>query len=143
VAELMQVLAADGSGWLNLLPGIEEGEDFASSTPGPFAIFGDRQPPVTMCTWVPPQPGRQSAEEVTIGIMHPQGRAALPLLTQAGIDVPPGWRVTQDHPRRGLVAHVALMIPHADVVAWLVRAGAALCPATLTGMWQVEAYRLV
>ncbi len=56
-------------------------------------------------------------------------------LRDLGLPLPQGWRVTQDHPRRGLVALVPAQVPAADVVDWLLAAAAAVCTVPTTGRW--------
>ena len=52
-----------------------------------------------MGTWAPAQ-GREPA---TIGIEHGQGPRVVRTLADRDVAVPEGWRVAQDHARRGLV----------------------------------------
>ncbi len=40
---------------------------------------------------------------MTIGLMHPTGHKAVARLAEAGVAVPDGWVVRQDHARRGLL----------------------------------------
>ena len=134
-------LTEAGQGWINLLPGVELDEEEQQTTPpGLFSLFGTRQPPVTMCTLVPARPTRRSTEGVTIGLLHPTGAKAAARLAEAGVPVPPGWLVRQDHPRRGLVVLASHGAPEAEVVGWALRSGAALCREEMTGQWQAVVY---
>jgi hypothetical protein len=138
----LEHLGTARTGWANFLPGVYEDDASAAEEPtGLFSVFsGARQPPVTMCTWVPPE-GRQSAgEAVTIGVAHRQNRRVVPVLTEAGVAVPTGWKVVQDHVRRGLVLRVPLAVPHPLVLSWLLDVGERLCLAPLTGSWQAEVH---
>jgi hypothetical protein len=54
--------------------------------------------------------------------------------------VPEGWKVTQDHPRRGLVAEVPADADNRTVVDWLLRAAAAVCQIPSTGRWQAAVH---
>src|SRR5205823_1167968 len=91
----MDQLAESGKGWVNLSPALDEDEEPPprSST---FGLFSGRGPDVPLCTWVPGPP-------VQAGIQHGTGTKAVRVLRDLGEPVPNGWRVTQDHSRRGLV----------------------------------------
>jgi hypothetical protein len=142
VAEMAR-LAQAGDGWINLLPGVDE-EEAEAEGPGRSsalsALFGSAQAPVTMGTWIPARPGRR-LPEATVGIVHPRGRHAVAQLRDMGIPLPAAWRVRQDHNRRGLIVLVPAAASHAEVLAWALRAGAALATAPLTGSWQARIYQ--
>jgi hypothetical protein len=122
--DLAPVLAALRPGtWVNLQPEVELDDDRTSS--GFFGIFGGRGPAVPLCTWVP--------AERAAGIQHDAG----PKLARR-IDIPPGWRVTQDHPRRGLVVDVPEGVADAAVLQWLVATGEAICSVPRRGPWVAE-----
>ena len=138
--EVVAWLAAHRDGWLNLLPGVDTPAEPVEA-PGLFAIFGSAQPPVSMCTWMPPGKGRHALDEVTVGIMHARGKRVLPELEAAGLGVPPGWRVWGDHPRRGLVVRIPTTAADREVLRWALAAGAQLCAVPMTGGWQAEVYQ--
>lgn len=120
-------------GWINLSPALDEDEDPPprSST---FGLFSGRGPDVPLCTWVPGPP-------VEVGIQHGAGPKAVDVLGNLGEPVPDGWRVTQDHSRRGLVAVVPDGIPDEQVLDWLLRAGTALAAhLKLAGWWRAAIY---
>jgi len=136
LAELRQL----GDGWMNLLPGVPEGA--AEPEPaGLFAIFGNRAAPVTMATVIPPKAERRAGEGVSVGIMHPTGPKAVARLREAGVEVPDGWVVRQDHARRGLVFRTPPTAPDNEILTFAVRAGDALCLVATTGRWQAVVYR--
>jgi hypothetical protein len=140
VAMSLAQLCVAGSGWMNLLPGIDEDAVDIVPPSGLSAFFGSRQPPVTMATIMPPRLDRRSDEGMTVGLMHPTGAKAVPRLAETGITVPEGWVVRQDHVRRGLVVRTRVDEPEPAVIAWCVRAGTALCKAEMTGAWQAVVY---
>ena len=139
VADALSMLNEAGDGWINLLPGVAEGAVDVDPPTGLFAFFGTRQPPVTMATVMPPRRGRAN-EGMSVGLMHPTGPKAIARLADAGVVVPDGWVVRQDHARRGLVLRTAVGAPPADVVTWCVRAGTELCRADMTGEWRAVVY---
>lgn len=125
-SDLAPVLdAMPASGWVNLQP--EVGELPEEETSGYFGIFGARGPVVPFATW---HAGDRSA-----GIQHGTG----PKVARR-IDIPAGWRVAQDHPKRGLVVRVPAGVPDAEVLAWLLATGTVLCPAPLLGRWVAEVH---
>ena len=122
----MDQLGKDANGWLNLKPALEEDEP-----PPPPSLFGfltAKGPEVPLCTWVPGQPEQ-------VGIQHPAGRKGAEVLRNLGVPVPDGWRVTQDHSRRGLVAVVPEGTAHETVLDWLLRAGTALAADLSLAGW--------
>jgi hypothetical protein len=140
VVEALVRLREEGSGWMNLLPGVPE--DYADPQPsaGLFAFFGSRTPPVTMATVMPPKRDRRATEGLTVGLMHPTGARAVARLAEEGIEIPTGWVVRQDHARRGLLVRTMPSAGEAEVVDWCVRAGTALCRAPMTGQWRAVVY---
>ena len=134
-------LADAHDGWINLMPGVEGDEADEPSVQTPLsALFGSAQAPVTMCTWIPPKGGRRPRDEVAVGIMHPRGRFAVSQLRDLEVRLPEGWRVRQDHARRGLIVLVPLIVPHRVVLDWTLRAGAALAMVPLTGTWKAKVF---
>jgi hypothetical protein len=140
VADALANLRAAGGGWLNLLPGIDEGVVDVQPPTGLFAFFGNRTPPVTMATVMPARKDRRKSEGMTVGLMHPTGAKAVARLAEVGVALPEGWVVRQDHVRRGLVVRTPVQTREADVVEWCVQAGTALCRAEMTGRWQAVVY---
>ena len=104
VADALAKLRHAGDGWVNLLPGIDEDTVDMEPPSGLFAFFGNRAPPVSMATVLPAKPDRRDREGMTVGLMHPTGAKAVARLAEAGITLPDGWVLRQDHVRRGLVA---------------------------------------
>jgi hypothetical protein len=140
VADALATLRAAGSGWINLLPGIEEDAAEPQTSAGLFAFFGNRAAPVSMGTVMPPSKERRDREGVTVGIMHPTGATAVARLAEAGVPLPEGWVVRQDHARRGLLVRTPPDAPDTAIVEWGVRASAALCRADMTGQWRAVVY---
>jgi hypothetical protein len=140
VASALSQLRAAGSGWVNLQPGIDEDAVDVDPPAGLFAFFGNRVPPVTMATIMPPKRDRRENEGMTVGLMHPTGAKAVARLAEVGVTVPDGWVVRQDHVRRGLVLRTPVGAGESDVVTWCVRAGTALCRADMTGQWRAVVY---
>jgi hypothetical protein len=138
VVDAMAVLASAQHGWITLSPGIRP-EDAPPQKSVIGQLFSGAGPPVPVCTWVAPDPG-QKPPHAELGILHQTGPKAVRTLTAVGIDVPERWVVLADHPRRGLVIGVHPDSAHADVLDWLLRAGAALSRVPLTGSWQAAVY---
>jgi hypothetical protein len=140
VAAELRSLRVAGSGWINLMPGIDEEASDVHPRAGLFAFFGNNSAPVTMTTLMPPKKERRDTEGLTVGIMHPTGGKAVARLAEAGVVVPDGWVVRQDHARRGLLVQTPVAVAEPDVLEWSVRAGAALCRAEMTGRWRAVVY---
>ena len=130
----MAQLAQSKKGWMNLSPALDEDEEPPprSST---FGLFSGRGPDVPLCTWVPGPP-------VEIGIQPGAGAKAVHVLRDMGQHVPDGWRVTQDHSRRGLVVVIPDGTSNEQVLDWLLKAGTALAShLKLAGWWRAAVYR--
>lgn len=138
VVDAMAELAAAQRGWITLQPGIRP-EDTPPQKSVVGALFSGTGPAVPLCTWVAPEPG-QKPPHAELGILHQSGPKAARTLTEAGVAPPDRWVVLSDHPRRGLVIAVHPDAAHADVLDWLLRAGAALTRVPLTGSWQAAVH---
>jgi hypothetical protein len=130
----MGELATAGAGWINLEPVIEE--EHEPPQPGPFAFLGGSTHKVPTVTWLP---GRHlpngTTKPTTIGLEHASGPRVARRLHDLGCPLPDGWRITQDHPRRGLVAVVPPDSDHRAVADWLLRAATLVCTVPSTGRW--------
>ena len=138
VVARMQTVAVSGSGWINLRPVVDPEDE--PEPPGLFAIFGGSPHKVPLATWMPGR-AREEADppETTVGLQHAAGPRVARRLAEAGLPLPDGWRVTQDHPRRGLVAKV----PPGDeaaVLAWMLRACRTVTAVPLTERWRVSVH---
>lgn len=136
----MAAMAAEGQGWINLSPGLDvEPEDAPAPRSGLGSLFSGRGPTVPLGTWMP----AQRRDPSTVGIQHGEGPKAAHLLAEWGAPVPEGWRILQDHPKRGLVvAAPATTATHEldAVLHWLLRAAGALCAWPRTGEWRAYCY---
>ena len=133
VVARMDELAQAGTGWLNLSPALDEDEPPPRSSN--FGLFSGRGPDVPLCTWVPGTPSE-------VGIQHGAGPKVVDILRNLGQPVPEGWRVTQDHSRRGLVAMLPEGTTNQAALDWLLQAGAALAAhLRLAGWWRAVVYR--
>jgi hypothetical protein len=139
VVARMVPLAAAGSGWVNLRPVIEP--EHQPEPPGPLAIFGGSPHKVPTATWVPGRPLEDgSPGPSSVGLQHSTGPRVARRLAEVGLPLPEGWKVTQDHPRRGLVAKVPAGPPDTAMVDWLARAATVVCAVPVTGRWAADVH---
>ena len=135
----MGELASRGGGWINIEPVIDE--EYEPAPPGPFAFLGGSTHKVTTATWMP---GRLQADgtakPTTIGLQHAAGPHVARRLRELGLPLPDGWRITQDHPRRGLVVTVPPDADHGEVLRWLLEASTATCAVPTTGRWRAAVH---
>ena len=108
-----------GSGWLNLLPLIDP-DTPVPATPSALAVFSKRGPAVPLVTWTPATGGSRP-EPTTLGVQHGVGAALAGRLPGSPAELPEGWRVVLDHPRRGLVVQVPDQVDDVAVATWLLR----------------------
>lgn len=129
-----------GVGWINFEPAVEV-DDVAAAGSSTFAIFSGRGPVVPLGTWTPATTqGRGRREPAMLGLQHPAGSKAKPLLAESGHPVPDGWAVVQDHVRKGLVVALPDGVPAGDALAWLLRAARLLSTIPLQGGWRAAIY---
>ncbi len=101
----MAEASSSGTGWINLEPVIDE--EHEPPQPGPFAFLGGSTHKVPTATWLPGKHNPNGTmKPTTIGLQHASGPRVARRLADLGCPLPDGWRITQDHPRRGLVALV-------------------------------------
>ncbi len=126
-------------GWINIEPIVED--DDRPPEPGPFAFLGGSTHKIPTATWMP---GKRSANgsvrPTTVGLEHAAGPRLAWKLRDLGIPVPEDWRITQDHPRRGLVASVPAGADNAAVMRWLLEAATACCTVPTTGRWRADVH---
>lgn len=136
----MEEVAGAGAGWVNFEPAVEA-EDIAAAGSGTFALFSARGPVVPLATWTPATISRRGRREpAMIGLQHPAGSKAKPLLDEFGHPVPDGWTVVQDHVRKGLVVTVPDGVAAADALGWILRAARLLATVPLTGEWRAAVF---
>ena len=139
VVNRMGQRAAAESGWINLLPEVEQ-DAVVPPSGGLFSFLAARGPSIPLATWsagaaTKRGPGRQS-----IGLQHNGGPRALATLTSLGLGLRTGWIKVQDHSRRGLVVTVPAAEDHGDLLYWLLSAAHALSAVPLTGDWLARVY---
>jgi hypothetical protein len=134
----MRRMTAAGRGWINLEPEVQE--DVEVPGVGLFSFMSARGPAVPLCTWSAPRTVRGRRRPPALGIQHGTGTRAVARLAERGLAVPRGWRVSQDHPRRGLVVVVTPAAPEAEMLGWLLRAATLLSWSPPTGTWNAYIY---
>jgi hypothetical protein len=139
VTAAMDELTAAQGGWITLQPGVHP-DDAPPPTNILSKVLTGSGPPVPVCTWVAPE-RKQKPPHAEIGILHARGAKAEKRLAERELAVPDRWVVLADHSKRGLVVAVHPDAASADVLAWLLEAGAALTRIPLTGSWRVEIHR--
>lgn len=140
VVAAMEAAAAQGGGWVNFEPGVEA-DDIATAGSSTFALFSARGPVVPLGTWTPATTtGRGRREPAMLGLQHPAGSKAKPLLAGLGHPVPEGWVVVQDHVKKGLVVALPEGAGAGEALAWLVRAARLLSTVPLRGGWRATVY---
>ena len=140
VVAVMASMSEAGKGWVNFEPAVHV-DDVPPEGTGAFSLFSGRGPVVPLGTWTPGSVrGRGRSEPAMLGLQHPSGSKAKPLLTELGHPVPEGWVVTQDHVRKGLVVTVPGEIEPELALRWLLRAAKLLSTIPLTGGWRAAVY---
>lgn len=132
--------SARGDGWITFDPALDD--DFPPPVQTSFGrLLSGRGPAVPRATWVPADRARRRPEPVSLGILHGTGAKALARLGEAGIALPDRWRKAADHAKRGVVVHVPIDVPAADVLAWLLPAARHLTRVPLQPGWRAAIHR--
>lgn len=141
VVAAMDAVSLAHEGWINFEPAVHV-DDIPPPDGGFFSLFSGRGPAVPLGTWTPAsKAGRGRAEPAMIGLQHPAGGKAMPLLEKFGHPVPQGWPIMQDYVKKGLVVAVPPTADHEDILRWLLKAAKVLSTLPLTGAWRAAIYR--
>jgi len=140
VIEAMHELAAVHDGWINLYPQVRPEDEPPPRGGLTTLLLAGPVHDVPVCTWVAGKVTRQGVQPDSIGIQHAAGARVLGRLATSGLGLPDGWRLVQDHPRRGLVVAPAPEADHEEVLTWILEAGMVLSAVRLTGDWQAEVH---
>lgn len=136
----MEAMSEAHEGWINFEPAVDV-DDVPPPDGGFFSLFSGRGPAVPLGTWTPAAALRRGrAEPAMVGLQHPAGAKARPLLERSGHPVPEGWLVTQDYAKKGMVVALPPTAAHGDVVRWLLAAATLLSAVPLTGEWRAAVY---
>jgi hypothetical protein len=130
------VVIERGDGWLNIEPIVgEEAMDAIreGAAPAIVRVFSGRGGKIPFGTFVPGDHRKGGMGQV--GLEHSAGPRALQQLREAGIVLPAGWRMRQDHGKRGIVCDVPRDEAPATIVRWILDASLQLCEIDLTGWW--------
>jgi hypothetical protein len=140
VVGLMNDLGTAHDGWINLHPQVRPEDEPPPRTGLSTLLLAGAVHDVPVCTWVAGKLTRQGVQPDSIGIQHAAGERVLGRLASAGLTLPDGWALVQDHPRRGLVVAPASAADKSSVLSWLLEAGMVLSVVRLTGEWQAEVH---
>ena len=134
-------LFAARSGWINLYPEVDEDEAAAVTPSAVASIFRAPGPPIPQGTLIAPTDGRRGPKPAQLGMTHGVGTMVMRRLAAEGLERPEGWKVVQDHVRRGLVLRLDDPPDPEAALTWALRAGTLLCPINTTGGWLAEVHR--
>ena len=140
VVDAMDVIAARHDGWMNLHPQVRPEDEPPRQQGLTTMLLAGAVHDIPVCTWVAGKEGRSGLAPDSVGVQHAVGTRVLARLAGAGVGLPDGWRLVQDHPRRGLVVAPAPEAGHRDVLAWILEAGMVLSAVRLTGDWHAEVH---
>ncbi len=132
---LVEVAVAPGS-WVNVEPDVDN--SLRADVPGLFAWFSARGSQVPIGTFV----AGSDRDAPSIGLDHSTGRGAGDRLSTAGVAVPSGWLLRQDHPKRGLIWELDTLgsLDGTVVAEFLVAATGLFCPLFSGGRFRVAVH---
>ncbi len=140
VVRTIEGLFAARAGWVNLFPEVDEDEAAAVTPSAVAALFRAPGPPIPQATLIAPSDGRRGPKAAQLGMTHGVGSAVVRRLAAEGLELPEGWKVVQDHVRRGLVVRLDDPPDVDRALTWALRAGTLLCPINTTGGWLAEVH---
>lgn len=141
VVEAIGELVDARGGWVNLYPEVDEDEAAAVTPSAVASLFRAPGPPIPQATLIAPTEGRRGRKPAQLGMTHGVGTVVVGRLAAEGLALPDGWKVVQDHVRRGLVVRLDDPPDVAASLTWAIRAGTLLCPIATTGGWLAEVHR--
>jgi hypothetical protein len=140
VVDRMAAMVGARRGWVNLEPQVPDPENLPAGALG-GGVFSNRGPAIPLCTWTAPTLNRKGVlGPQSIGVQHATGSRARPRLRELRLEVPQGWIVRGDHPKRGLVVELPADTDPATALDWLLAAGEALVTIEVTGRWHAAFY---
>ena len=104
-----------------------------TAPPAIIRAFSGKGGKIPFGTFVPGNPRKDTQAQV--GLEHSAGPRALQQLREAGVPLPAGWRMRQDHGRRGIVCDVPRDENPETIVRWIIDSSLQLCEIVLTGWW--------
>jgi hypothetical protein len=136
VVAAMDEISSAHDGWINLHPQVRPEDEPPPRSGLTTLLLAGPVHDVPVCTWVAGKLTNHGAQPDSVGVQHAAGAKVLGRLASAGLALPPGWGLVQDHVRRGLVVRPAPGTENAAVLSWLLEAGTILSAVRLTGDWQ-------
>ena len=131
--EVVAAVAAVADGeWINIEPYVDQAEldELRARTPSALVrVFSKAGAPIPLGTIA-----RRGAV-LSIGLEHPHAARAVPYLREHEAAPPSGWKLKQDHARRGLVFEAPVGTDPAEVVRWILRAGKLLGAVRIGREW--------
>jgi hypothetical protein len=141
VVAAMRELSAAHDGWINLHPEVRPEDEPPPRSGLTTLLLAGPVHDIPVLTWVAGKRNQhQEVQADSIGVQHAAGVRVLARLATAGLALPEGWKLVQDHPRRGLVVAPARGTDCESVLSWLLEAGTILSAVRLTGDWQAEVH---
>ena len=136
VVALVNQVIERGAGWVNIEPILDEeamDEVQRAAPPAIIRMFSGKGGKIPFGTFVAADKRKGGTGQ--IGLEHGGGPRVLPRLVDAGIALPAGWRLRQDHGKRGIVCDVPADEAAHVIVAWIVAAARELAGVRLSGYW--------
>lgn len=123
----------DGSLWLRFQPWVDD--EHMPVPKGLAGLFSSRGPQIPEATWIPAQGSGNQAEPTQVGIRHATGPGALDRLTASGVRPPSGWKLIQEHTKRGLVFGIPPGDPFDLAIDYVLGACAVLAMVPTDDRW--------
>lgn len=139
VAALAEI-AASGKGWVNIEPILDDDTLDTlrrESPPALIRLFSGRGPKIPFATFVPGGKGKPGQ----VGLEHPSGPRTVRTLREAGVNPPAGWRMRQDHGKRGIVFDVPAGSDPVEMLHWMLDSASYVAGVDLTGWWSAAINR--
>ena len=107
---------SDSIFWFNIEPDVDQRSVHTGSIF--WKAFSSRGPRIPQFTWTSATDRKGNFQPSEIGLTHPTGIAVLERIQSFQINVPNGWQLIQDHPKRGIVFQLPKTYDPEEVVVF-------------------------
>jgi hypothetical protein len=133
-AEAAIASVADGRGWCNVTPLVEE--EIPDMKVNYFGLWLNKG--VTVASYVTSPPRKGVPQPSSLGVLHSRSRLGAERVTLMLRGAP--YTIKQDHNTRGLLLNVPLTSPPDEIVNVMCSLTESLCDYEFTGSWDMATF---
>ena len=126
---------SDSIFWFNIEPDVDQRSVHTGSIF--WKAFSSRGPRIPQFTWTSATDRKGNFQPSEIGLTHPTGIAVLERIQSFQINVPNGWQLIQDHPKRGIVFQLPKTYDPEEVVVFATSVIPVVSPFEFAGSFKL------